>query len=157
MVDTRPDPRLFVSQLNAYFQKDLLPSFSGSQPRISPKNDALLFTALNDRTSKRDIYRVSDRGGSFTNLTDTADADEMDPNWSRDGSRVVFATDRHHDDQGRAQYDIWIIDLNKPNSPTQITANASRDDSPVFDLTGTSVYFRSNRGGVWGIWKIPVK
>jgi Tol biopolymer transport system component len=157
MVDTRADPRLFVSQRNTYFQKDLLPSFSGTQPRVSPKNDAILFASVNDRTGKRDIYQVSDRGGAPVNLTDTADADETDASWSRDGSRVAFATDRHHDDQGKPQYDIWILDLAKPNEPVQITASGSRDDCPILDLTGTSIYFRSNRGGVWGIWKMPVK
>lgn len=156
MVDTRFDPRLYMTQIGTIFQTDLT-TLGGAQPRVSPKNDAVIFTAVNEQTGKRDIYRISDRGGPAENLTNSPDADETDPNWSKDGSRIVYACDRAADEEGRRNYDIWIIDLARPQQPIQITTNGSHDDCPVFDASGNSVYFRSNRGGEWAIWKIPVK
>ena len=45
-------------------------------------------------------------------------------------------------------------DLSKPERPIQITTNGSFDDHPSWDPTGNAIYFRSNRGGEWAIWKI---
>ncbi|WP_428940780.1 hypothetical protein [Fontivita pretiosa] len=159
MVDTRADPRLYMTQLGTIFQTDLT-TLGGTQPRVSPRNDAIIFAAVNEKTGKRDIFRVSDGGGVPQNLTNTPDADECDPSWSRDGSKIVFASDRATAD-GRNNYDIWMLDLSNAqgaaHEPVQITANASHDDCPVFDLTGNSVFFRSNRGGQWQIWNIAIR
>jgi hypothetical protein len=38
-----------------------------------------------------------------------------------------------------------------------VTRNESWDDGPAWDATGRTLFFRSNRGGQWGIWKIDVK
>jgi Tol biopolymer transport system component len=53
--------------------------------------------------------------------------------------------------------DVWIIDLAHPDKPIQVTTNGSIDDNPVWDPSGDAIYFRSNRGGQWGIWKISIK
>ena len=54
--------------------------------------------------------------------------------------------------------DIWALDLTQSNAvPQQITSNASQDDRPVWDPSGDAIYFRSNRGGEWGVWKISLK
>ena len=36
----------------------------------------------------------------------------------------------------------------------RLTKNESFDSNPVFDRNGRTIYFRSNRGGVWNIWKM---
>lgn len=154
-VDGRPDPRIYMTQLGTVFQTDLS-QMSGMQPRISPKNDAILFTAVNEQTGKRDVYRMSDKGTGAENLTNTPDVDEADPVWSKDGTRILFTSDRAVDGEGRANYDIWLLDLESPNTPVQLTTNASVDDAPAWDPNGDAVYFRSNRGGDWGIWRIAV-
>jgi hypothetical protein len=46
-----------------------------------------------------------------------------------------------------------VMDLADPANPKPATANASCDDRPVFDVIGRSIYFRSNRGGSWQIWR----
>ena len=156
MVDTRPDPRLYMTQLGTVFMTDLT-TISGTQPRVSPKNNAILFAAVNEKTGKRDIYRMSDKGGVPDNLTNTPDADEFDANWSKDGSKIAFTSDRAADDSGRHNYDIWMIDLAKPQTPIQITTNGSHDDCPVFDINGSALFLRSNRGGDWNIWRMSVR
>jgi hypothetical protein len=153
MVDTRGDARLYMTQVGTIFQTELS-QLGGTQPRVSPKNDAVVFCVVNERTGKRDIYRMSDTGESPENLTNTPDVDECDPVWSKDGSRLAFASDRAVDAEQQHNYDIWIMDLSDPANPVQLTTNGSHDDMPAWDPSGYAVYFRSNRGGVWNVWKL---
>jgi TolB protein len=155
MVDTRPDPRIFSTQVGTSFRTDLS-NQGGTQPRVNPKNDAVLFASVNEKTGKRDLFRMSDKGGLAENLTNTPDLDETDGAWNGDGTKIIFASDRGVDEDKRANYDIWMLDLTKGGSPIQITTNPSYDDRPVWDPSGNAIYFRSNRGGEWGIWKVNI-
>jgi hypothetical protein len=153
--DSRSEPRLFMTPLGNVARTDL--SVTGTQPRVSPKGDAIVFTDVNAKTGKRDLYLVPDRGGQAENLTNTPDIDEFDAVWSWDGSRIAFAADRGLDEEKRRNYDIWTMDVRNPSQPTQITVNGSWDDRPVWSPSGETIYFRSNRGGEWGIWKIMAR
>ncbi len=156
LIDSRPDARLFMTQLGTTTRTDLT-TFSGTQPRVSPKADSVIFVSTNDKTGKRDICRMSDHGGVPENLTNSPDADEFDPAISRDGSRVAYVSDRAVNSEGQHYNSLWVMNLADPSSPTQITLNGSWDDSPAWDANGNYLYFRSNRGGEWGIWKIAVR
>ena len=155
LVDSRPDPRLYMSQLGTTLRTDLTQG-GGEQPRVSPKADAVIFTRPNPKTGKREIYRISDRGGAAGNLTASPEFDNYDPVWSKDGNKIAFASDRGVDADGRHNYDIWVADLRHPEQPTQVTTNGSWDDCPAWDPSGKYLYFRSNRGGGWAIWRIDV-
>jgi hypothetical protein len=155
LVDSRPDPRVYMAQLGTTLRTDLTQS-GGEQPRVSPKADSVLFTLVNDKSGKRDIYKMSDRGGGAINLTNTTDFDNFDPAWSKDGNKVAFVSDRGVDADGRHNNDIYVLDLMHPDKPTRITANGSWDDSPSWDPSGKYIYFRSNRGGNWAIWRVTL-
>lgn len=156
LVDTRPDPRLYMTQLGTTTKTDLIQS-GGGQPRVSPRGDAVVFTLINGKTGKRDLYRMSDKGGLLENLTNTPDVDECDPVWNKDGTKIAFASDQNQTQDHPDNHDLWVIDLTRPQRPTQITTNGSWDDCPGWDPAGGAVYFRSNRGGTWQIWKIGVQ
>lgn len=156
LVDTRPDPRLNMTQLGTVLRTDLTTA-GGRQPRVSPKADSVVFTQYNERTGKRDLFVMNDKGGQAQNLTNTPDVDEFDPAWNRDGSQIAYASDRGLDDEKRRNFDIWSMDINNPQAPVQITTNGSWDDNPQWDNTGNNIFFRSNRGGDWNVWKIAVK
>jgi TolB protein len=156
LVDTRPDSRIYMTQLGTTTLTDLLTQMGGTQPRVSPKADTVLFTAVNDKTGKRDIYIMPDTGGAPRNLTNTPDVDEFDPAWNRDGNRIAFVSDAGFDSEHRKNLNIWTMDLNRPQHPMQVTTNGSYDDHPQWDPSGSAIYFRSNRGGQWAIWKTAV-
>jgi TolB protein len=158
MIDNRSDPRLFSAGIGPGapgFRTDM--QISGMQPRVSPKNDALLFTWINAKTGKRDVYRVSTNGGTPVNLTNSPDEDDFDPVWNRDGSKIAFTSDRGMDSEKRRNFDIWTLEVNRGQPPQRVTSNGSRDDCPVWDPAGNALFFRSNRGGEWGIWRMPLK
>jgi WD40-like Beta Propeller Repeat/PEGA domain len=165
--DSQADPQLYMSPIDGASRTNLA-NIPVSQPRVSPRADAILFTSVNQRTGNREVYKVSDRGGGTICITNDPDSDCYDPSWSRDGSTIAFACDRGYAtfpvmDNGRVvnqrhrNSDIWTVDMTHPEKQVQITSNGSVDDSPVWDPSGDFIYFRSNRGGQWGIWKIPVK
>lgn len=165
LVDTRSDARLYQTELGTIFQTDLTP-LGGTQPRVSPKNDAVVYCAADEKTGNSDIFRISDQGGQAENLTNNPASDDRDPSWNLNGSRVAFASDRGAepatmpsgpDAPPTAHFDIWVLDPANPANPTRVTSNASIDDQPLWEPSGDAVYFRSNRGGCWGVWKIAIK
>lgn len=179
MIDASPRPRLFYEEFrrpgagatealseihmveleaDPPTNKALSP---GTRPRASPRADAVVFTRADPKTGKRDLYLVSERDGAAfvgnpVNLTRTPDVDEADPAWSRTGGKIAFASDAAADETGRRQYDLYVLTVSDPSKPVRVTHNGSVDDSPAWDPTGRSLFFRSNRGGRWGIWKIDV-
>ena len=48
---------------------------------------------------------------------------------------------------------IWVWDLKPEDKPAQLTTNGSVNDRPVWDPSGNFIYFRSNRGGFWNVWR----
>lgn len=159
-VDTRPDPRIFMTELGKTTRTDLTQG-GGAQPRVSPDarpdSSTLLFTQVNEKTNKRDIFSLKTDGGLPENLTNSPDADEFAPAWNHDGTKIAYVSDAGVDEEKRHNFDIWILDLAHRGEPTQLTTNGSWDDCPVWDPSGRYIYFRSNRGGDWAIWRASVK
>jgi hypothetical protein len=159
-VDTRSDPRLFMTELGKTIRTDLTQA-GGFQPRVSPEakpdSNTLLFTNVNETTGKRDIFSIKTDGGIPENLTNTPDTDDFDPAWNHEGTKIAFVSDRGVDEDQRHNFDIWMLDLAHPGQPIQLTSNGSWDDCPVWDPSGEFIYFRSNRGGEWAIWRVAVK
>ena len=159
-VDTRPDPRLFMAEPGKAVRTDITQA-GGMQPRVSPdagpETGSLLFTLVNEKTGNRDILRMPTRGGVPENVTNSPDTDEFDAAWSPDGSHIAYVSNRGTDEDHRHNFDLWVLDLTHPEQPTQVTTNGSWDDCPVWDATGNALYFRSNRGGEWAIWRINLK
>lgn len=156
LADTLGESRIYTTPEGAATRTELTQS-SATQPRISPRGDAVVYCSLNAKTGKRDIWRISDKGGNSENLTNTPDVDEFDPAWNSNGSRIAFVSDRGENGSEAKQrnYDIWTMDGNGKEL-TQVTTNGSWDDGPAWDPSGSAIYFRSNRGGQWGVWRIGV-
>jgi dipeptidyl aminopeptidase/acylaminoacyl peptidase len=156
LLDDRDEPRLYMTQIGRTIRTELT-TVPVTQPRVSPKADNLVFASVNAKTGNRELFIMPDKGGLTHNLTNTPDSDNFDPVWSKDGSRIAFVSDRGLDEDRHHNRDIWYIDMAHPERPVQITTNGSVDDCPTWDPSGDAIYFRSNRGGEWGIWKIAVK
>lgn len=148
-------PKLYSNVVGTVFETDLVQS-GGFQPRLNPRNDALAFVQFNNATRKTDIVRTSDKGGLTQKITETPDISERDPAWSPDGTRLALTAEMPFSTGDGIQTDIYITDANGRDLRAA-TMNDGLDDLPAWSPTGDAIYFRSNRGGKWDIWKIAVK
>jgi TolB protein len=124
----------------------------GDQPAVSPDGRRIAFIRQDRASGRKQLWLMNGHGGEETQLSANTEHDVIDPRWSPDGEWLVFASDEGRDSEGRHNFDIWAV---RPDGSdkTQLTTNGSRDDSPCWDHTGTFVYFRSNRGKAWNIWR----
>jgi len=122
----------------------------GRESRWSPKGDLVLYTAVDRNIGKTKIWTMAPDGSRPTQLTTGSNYNDVDPIWSPDGSKIIFASDRGVSND-RQNFDIWMMDADGSH-PKQLTTNGSHDDRPVITQDGQTIYFRSNRGLKWDIW-----
>ena len=82
---------------------------------ISPDGNHIVFTYMGD------LYRVASTGGDATQLT-FHDAHNFMPVWSKDGSKIAFASDRY------GNFDVFVMDA-MGGQATRLTFH-STDESP---------------------------
>lgn len=124
----------------------------GQGPQFSPGGKKILFVRRDKLTKRYQLWLMVVDGTEETQLTQNTDYDVIDAKWSLDGKYIVYASDEGRDSRNQQNFDIWMMNVDG-SGKTQLTTNGSRDDSPSWDHTGEHIYFRSNRGGAWNIWR----
>lgn len=124
----------------------------GRSPHVSPDGTKILFVRLDRDSRKSQLWSMSMGGSEETQLTSNTDFNLQDARWSPDGQTIIYASNEGVDSRKRQNFDIWMIHADG-TSKTQLTTNGSHDDSPCWDRSGKFIYFRSNRGGAWNIWR----
>jgi Tol biopolymer transport system component len=56
----------------------------------------------------------------------------------------------------KKNFNVWLMRADGTDRQ-QVTSNESYDDSPVFLKNGRTLIFRSNRGGLWNLYKTNPK
>jgi len=69
------------------------------------------------------------------------------PRWAPDGRHLAFTV------HGEGQADIYVVDR-EGSLPRRLTRDAAIDVAPSWSQDGQWIYFGSNRGGTWQIWKM---
>ncbi len=100
-------------------------------PAISPDGSTIAFTY------RGDLWSVPSAGGSATPLTLHA-AYDTQPVWSRDGSKIAFASDRY------GNFDVWVISA-AGGQATRLTYHSANDYPTAFTPDDASVLFSSAR------------
>lgn len=100
-------------------------------PAISPDGKTIAFSF------KGDLYIVSINGGIATPLTQHMAHDYM-PVWSKDGSMIAFASNRH------GNFDIFTISVSG-GSVNRLTYHSANDYPSSFSLDNKEVLFSSSR------------
>jgi len=124
----------------------------GESPQVSPDGKSILFCRRDKITKMRQLWLMSVEGAGETQLTQNMDFETIDARWSPDGEWIVYASNEGRDSRHLRNYDIWLMAVDG-SKHTQLTTNGSWDDGPCWDAKGEYIYFRSNRGDAWNIWR----
>lgn len=128
----------------------------GKSPQLSPDDKHILFLRRG-RTGRYQLWLMDPNGGNLTQLTQNDQFDISDPRWSPDGQWIAYSSFEGKDPDGRPNADIWLVAGDGSPRRIQLTQNGSFDGSPVWDRNGHTIYFRSNRGGTWNVWRMNIR
>lgn len=106
---------------------------SGVRPAAFGK---IVFVSIRD--GNREIYSINADGTNQTRLTNNSARDDS-PRWSRDGTKIVFVSDRDG-----SLLEIYSMSADGSNQ-TRLTTNSVSDDDPAWSPDGTKIAFA--RGG----------
>jgi hypothetical protein len=118
-------------------------------PQWMPDGASIVMSGLSER-GVSDLYRVRLPAGTLEPLTSDHYQD-LDPAPSRDGGRIVFASDRTAEGLDGA-VNLFQMEL-ATGRVTQLTAGAWRDEVPSWGPDGR-VYFTSDRDGVLNVFSV---
>ncbi len=104
------------------------------QAQTSPNDIA--FNRRSANFGDSEIYTMKADGSNQTNLTNST-AYEFSPDWSPDGSRIVFTTDTG----------IWVMNADGSN---RIQLTNGNDGVPSWSPDGGKIVFRSDRSASGG-------
>jgi len=116
-------------------------SSNGECPAISRQGDKLAYeTAFWDSN----IWRVSIKDGAAPAKLIASSRVEMQPDFSPDGSRLAFVSDRD------GILAIWASNADGTD-PVRLASMLTGGETPVWSPSGKDIVFDSNEGGRWNI------
>jgi Tol biopolymer transport system component/serine/threonine protein kinase len=121
-------------------------SRADAEPDVSPDGRSIAFVSM--RAGGADVWVASADGTNPRRLTSFSAA--SGPRWSPDGRSIAFGGQT----AGEVRPDIWVIDVSG-GAPRRITADPSYETILGWSADGASVYFRSDRSGIFEVWNVP--
>jgi len=162
-LSVEPNYPLAVPQLSTVKMDGALPTqFQITAEEVSHREPTkIYFTRPDQSNGKRQIYTVEPDGRLETNIISDdsfLNANCFNPVASFSNPvRILFVSDRDVDDQGRRNNNIYVMNADG-SQIQQLTANGSDDILPSWSPVDPSiVYFLSNRGGAYNLWRLRIK
>lgn len=112
-------------------------------PHLNRGNTAVVYASRAD-DHDYEIYRVNVNGSGNVALTNN-EADDGNPQWSPDGTRIVFESYRD------GQAEIYVMNADG-SGQTRLTNNGAFDGMPSWSPDSNKIVFSSNRSGAYHIW-----
>jgi len=123
-----------------------LAAFPGENGRIA---------FVSQRDGGADIWTMNPGGSGLVNLTADSAADDSNPNWSADGRKIVFVSDRetprNPTPPGFESPDYEVFVMNADGSRLQqITRNELDDEDPAWSPDGERIVFQRDFNPIRG-------
>ena len=131
--------------------------------RVDPPKDDLAFERTDTRRYRDIFYKLDGQGwsdgkrahlfvvdvasGRAQQVTNGEHWNDTDPDWSPDGKRLAFVSDRASKDtdwDGR-HADVWLVSA-EGGEPTKVSDHDEADTSPAWSPDGTSIAFLGSLG-----------
>jgi Tol biopolymer transport system component len=98
-----------------------------------------------DKNCLYETFILEPSGPGFTKLTDTPQASEWVPDWSPNGQKIAFASDRDGDSE------VYLVNADG-SGLVQLTENSGYDGRPRWSPDGSQLAFETDRDGDWDIY-----
>jgi Tol biopolymer transport system component len=112
------------------------------RPAISPDGQWIAFEYQGD------LFKVPAKGGRAIALTSTS-AYENNPVWSRDGSKIAFASDQYGD------FDVYVMSADG-GPAKRLTFNSAKDVPLAFNNDDQNVLFGTARNDIYTSVRFPI-
>ncbi len=126
--------------------RSVLPSTRDDrQPAVSPDGSRLAFVST--RSGSHEVWTALADGSGAERLTDFGGARVSGPRWSPDGQTVVLSA--------RIDGDADVVVVLPSGEARTLTDDPADDVAPMWSHDGQWIYFASNRGETWQIYRVP--
>ena len=116
------------------------------QPHLSADGQRLAF--ISNRSGFTEVWTATRDSSDLLRLTTFDGASVEHPRFSPDGGRLVFQV------RTAVQADLYLMDADG-SSLRRLTTHEADDVAPRWSRDGQFIYFGSDRGNSWQIWRIP--
>ena len=114
-------------------------------PQYSPDGKYIVFQST--RTGYHEIWRANADGSNPIQLTHFERNLTGTPRWSPDSMQISF------DSRPQGHAHVFVINA-EGGRPRQVTQGDSENGVASWSVDGKWIYFASNRGGDWQVWKM---
>jgi eukaryotic-like serine/threonine-protein kinase len=114
--------------------------------RFSPDGQRIAFSSMG--SGNPEVWICDNDGSNPLQLTDFGGHHTGSPYWSPDGRRITF------DSRPEGHSDIFTMNADG-RQLERMTTELSDDRIPSYSRDGSWIYFTSNRGGSYAVWKCP--